>query len=220
MQPNQAPSRRIGHLDVQTGIGLFLILALVHSVSSIQPLAAATGLIMCMQETGKFTLKASLTRLLGVVIGGTCGILVVLADNVVQNPWLFFLLSGIGVIMTLLGCKLAKMPYITAKVSCITFVLVILVATGDGRIIYALNRLLGTAVGAVVAVAVSYSWNLAVGKMRAGRINLPQVVDAPEKEKETQESNEMARELETAMELEEAVNSDTSHVQHSSLMET
>ena len=164
MNHGQFIEKRISVLDIQIGSGLLLCLALTHYVTQIQAHAAATGVIMCMQDSAKFSYKAALTRLLGVAIGGVCGILVVLIDNWLHIPVLFFLLAGCGVIMTLYLCKLANMTYVTAKVSCITFALVILVANGDERIVYAFNRLIGTTVGALIAVSVALVWHILTGR--------------------------------------------------------
>ena len=149
----------VSDADIRIGIGFALALLLVHFVPAVQALSAGTAIIMCTQDTGKFTWKSGLTRVEGVLIGGVIALLVVLIDNMVGNPYLFTLLCGVGVVLNLLGCRLANMPAVAAKVSCITFALVTLATQGEMRIRYALFRVLGTVVGALIALVISWTYD-------------------------------------------------------------
>ena len=147
------------NIDIRIGIGIALSLLLVHFFPSIQALSAGTAIIMCTQDSGKITWKVGVTRVEGVIIGGVLALLVVFIDNAVENPYLFMLLCGIGIILNLLCCRLAKMPAVAAKVSCITFALVTLATQGEIRIRYALFRLIGTIVGALLALLIAWIYD-------------------------------------------------------------
>jgi len=153
--------------DVRIGIGFALALLLVHFFPSIQALSAGTAIIMCTQDNEKITWKAGLTRVEGVLIGGVLAVLVVLIDNAVGNPYLFMLLCGLGIVLNLLACRLAKMPNVAAKVSCITFALVTLATQGEIRLRYAIFRVIGTAVGALLALAIAWVYERLAGKKSA-----------------------------------------------------
>lgn len=143
--------------DICIGLSIALCLLLCQFVPSIQALAACTSAIMCSQNGGHESIKAGLIRLLGVICGGVMGVIVALLHPVFPSETILALLAGLGVIVNLLLCRLVKMIYITARVSAITFVLVILL----GGPVYALNRFLGTLCGGIVAVAVAALWELA-----------------------------------------------------------
>ena len=145
--------------DLRIGIGFAIAMLLVHLFPSIQALSACTAVIMCTQDNGKVTWKSGLVRVEGVLIGGACALLVVVLDNYIGNSYVFMLLCGAGLILNLLCCKLAKMPGVVARVSCITFALVALALQGTARIKYALLRVVGTAVGAVLALLLSWVWD-------------------------------------------------------------
>lgn len=149
----------LSNVDVRIGLGTILCLLIVHFCPTVQGLAACTAVIMCTQDNAKFSWKSELNRLLGVVIGGVCGTIVVLLNMVLTNDFVFILLCGLGVLLNLLTCQLAKMPNIVARVSCITFALVTLVLQGPARIQYALLRLLGTFVGATIALLLAWIWD-------------------------------------------------------------
>lgn len=150
-------------LDIRIGIAIILSLLVCHVASlmgfQLQSLAACTGAVMCVQESGKASWKAGLTRLLGVVCGGVVGVVVVLIQSKFDNAYLFMILCGVAVVINLLLCKIVKMPYVTARVSCMTFLLVVLVLQGTARINYAFGRFLGTLVGAMVSVLVAVVWD-------------------------------------------------------------
>ncbi len=157
----------ISNIDVRIGIGLIVYLLIAQICPDyIQALAGCTAVIMCTQDNTKFSLKSGMTRLLGVLIGGVCGTMVVLLDEIISNGHVFSLLVGVFVIVNLLCCRLVKMPNIVARVSCITFVLDVLVADGVFRIKYALLRLLGTLIGAAVAMGLAWIYERLTEKVR------------------------------------------------------
>ena len=149
----------LGLTEIAVGVSVTIVLFVCMLVGkagfSLQTLAACTGAVMCTQESGKASWKACLTRLLGVITGGVVGIALVALDNVMQLPAVFYLLCGVGIVANILFCKLLKIPFIQAKVSCMTLLLVVLVLGGPARYSYALGRFIGTLCGALVAMGVS-----------------------------------------------------------------
>lgn len=155
-------SLKVTSTELLIGVAIVVTMLVCHVASlvgiQIQTLAACTGAVMCVQETGKASWGAGVNRVLGVICGGVAGILVVLLDNTIGNEYVFFLLCGAGVIANLLLCKVVKLPLVQARVSCMSLLLVVLVLQGSARINYALGRFFGTLCGAVVAVLVSMLW--------------------------------------------------------------
>ena len=146
-------------VEVRVGLTVALCLLACHGIGllgyTVQALAACTAGVMCIQEAGSVSRKAGLTRLLGVLCGGIVGVLVVLLDNWIGNPLIFYCLAGVGIVANMLLCKAVKLPPVQARVSCMTVLLVVLVLGGNARISYAVGRLVGTLVGALVAWLVS-----------------------------------------------------------------
>ena len=140
--------------DLRIGISIALCLLLCQLIPAVQTLAACTSAIMCSQSGGSESCKSGLTRLLGVVCGGVMGVIVALLHSLIPSGVVFALMAGLGVVGNLLLCKVVKMPYITARVSAMSFVLVILL----GGATYAINRFIGTLCGGLVAVAVATVW--------------------------------------------------------------
>lgn len=158
-------------IDVSIGVTVMLCLLVCHLAGmlglQLQALSACTGAVMCVQDSRKASWGAGLNRILGVICGGVAGIAVVLVDNVIQIDLVFYLLMGIGVVLNLLLCKLVKLPFVQARVSCMSLMLVTLVLQGGARINYAFGRLLGTLVGAVVALLVSMAFSAMLQKKKS-----------------------------------------------------
>ena len=139
--------------DIRIAIAVAISL-LICQFAPIQALAACTSAIMCAQDGGKPSWKSLLTRLLGVICGGIAGAIVALLHGLFPNALVFALLAGLGILLDLFLCRVTKMPYIAARVSAISFMLVALMGGAQ----YAVNRFLGTLFGGVIAVTVAAVW--------------------------------------------------------------
>lgn len=161
---------KIELMDIQIGITILLCLVLCHVSNSlgvhIEALAVSTGAIMCVQDSTKTAYKTSLIRILGVVCGGAFGVLIVLIDNAVGIPFVFYLICSIGVVANLLICKFFKMIYVQGRVSCLSLLLVVMVFEGVDRFDYALGRFIGSLVGALIALLVTMAFSVIVKKTK------------------------------------------------------
>lgn len=158
-------------MDLQIGVTIIMCLVLCHWANHfglhIEALAVTTGAIMCVQDSTKAAYTTSLTRMLGVICGGLFGVLIALIDNIVGIPYVFYLLCGIGVVINLLVCKCFKMIYVQARVSCLSLLLVVMVFEGVDRFDYAINRFIGSLVGAVFALLVTVLFGALAKKKKA-----------------------------------------------------
>lgn len=162
--------RKLELMDIQIGLTILLCLLLCHGANSIgipiEALAVSTGAIMCVQDSTKAAYQTSLIRMVGVVCGGVLGVVIALIDNVVGDPFVFYLLCSVGVVGNLLVCKFFKMIYVQARVSCLTLLLVVMVFEGVDRLDYAMNRFIGSLVGALVALLVTVVFGAILKKIR------------------------------------------------------
>ena len=146
---------KLERMDVQIGVTIVLSLLLCHW-AGIEALAVATGALMCVQDSTKAAYTSSLIRMVGVLWGGLLGVVIAVIDNFVGQPYLFYLLCGVGVVANLLLCKRFGMVYVQARVSALTLLLVVMVFEGTDRLTYAVNRFVGSLLGAVIALGVTY----------------------------------------------------------------
>ena len=142
-------------VDIQIGVTIVLSLLLCHW-TGIEALAVTTGALMCVQDSTKAAYTSSLIRMAGILWGGLLGVAIAVIDNLVGQPYLFYLLCGVGVVANLLLCKRFGMVYVQARVSALTLLLVVMVFEGTDRLTYAVDRFAGSLVGAVIALGVTF----------------------------------------------------------------
>lgn len=143
-------------MDIRIAIAIGICLLTAKFCPYLQSLSACTAVILCTQDNAKISWKTGITRLIITAVGGIIGILTVLVDNAVQNNYVFILMVSAGIPLILLICKALKVPYISARISCVTFVLVVVVAAGSERISYAVFRLIGTFYGIVISFVIAW----------------------------------------------------------------
>lgn len=156
----KANTKKIGMVDIEIVVAIGICVVLSWLVPYFQVMTACISVLLCMQDGVRLCWKMGLTRLIITAIGGVVGVGVVLLDEWLQNRWLFLLLVMLGVLLTMLGCKLAKVPDISARIGGVTFVLVSMTLTSTARLGYALLRLLSTMGGVVVVLAVAAVFSL------------------------------------------------------------
>lgn len=147
---------KVTGLDIRIAIAIGICLLTAKFCPYLQPLSACTAVILCTQDNAKISWKTGVTRLIITIVGGVIGILVALIDNEIQSDYVFILMVCAGIPLIILIYKALKVPYISARIGCVTFVLVVVVAAGSERISYAVFRLIGTFYGVVISFVIAW----------------------------------------------------------------
>ena len=170
MKPETVKEKTLSGLDVRIAISV-AICALTATVLNhfgwrfpygnmqleiIQKMTACITCLLCVQDNMPISKKAGVNRLIITAIGGACGILVTWIDTLVGNEWLMVAMVALGVLATLMLCKLAKVPYINARIGGVTFVLVSCTLSGYARMWYAVFRFVSTFYGVLVVLLVTW----------------------------------------------------------------
>lgn len=152
-------AEKIEVMDILIGVCIVVCLVFCHYINRagtiVDALAVTTSAIMCVQDNTRDAWHSSMTKLIGVFVGGVFGIAIVLIDSAVQIPMLFYVMCGMGVIATLVVCKFFRIIYVQARVAALTMLLVTMVFEGTDRMDYAMNRFIGSLVGALLALLIS-----------------------------------------------------------------
>lgn len=101
-----------------------------------------------------------MNRIIITFIGGLIGIGVILLDNIIGNDWIMAGMVFLGILVTLLLCKAAKVPYINARIGGVTFILVTCTLQGSLRIYYGCFRFISTIFGVLVVMLVTWIFSL------------------------------------------------------------
>ena len=147
-------------LDIGIALGAIICLVTARYVSFIQYIPATFAVLLCMQDKVKLTWKTGLYRIIITIVAGIIGIGVILADMAAGNEWLFFIFAFIGLVITMVICKLLSLPPMLARIGALTLVLVVTVLAGNERIMYAVLRLVGTFYGVLVSIVLSFIMSL------------------------------------------------------------
>lgn len=126
------------------------------SLEIIQKMTAAIACLLCCQDDTKISWKSGVNRMIITAIGGVIAIVVTILDGVIQNQFVFVLMIAVGLLLTLLLCKMAGVPYINARIGGVTFILVACTLAGNARILYAIFRLISTMYGVLVTMLVTW----------------------------------------------------------------
>ncbi len=118
------------------------------------PFYACIAAIICMQDTVTHTVRFGLSRVLGTAVGGALGLGLLWLDGLIGLPGVHILLVGAGVAAAIYLGVLLNNPQ-SCTISATVLCAVLLIGRSDSQFIYALNRILETFFGIVVAVLIN-----------------------------------------------------------------
>ncbi len=136
-----------------------------YSLEIIQKMTCCISCFLCCQDNTKVSLRAGINRLIITAIGGIVAIVIIALDCVIGNDWVEMLMIVVGVLLTLFLCKLAGVPYINARIGCVTLILVACTLNSTARIWYGVFRLVSTLFAVLVVLLVTWVFD----KIQAGR---------------------------------------------------
>lgn len=118
------------------------------------PSFACIAAVICMQDNIERSKKIALSRVIGSVVGGAAAVVFLSVSEKIMSGKLYIVFAAVGVILIIIVCNYLKNP-ISVSISVITF-LIVFVGTDVGAPVYfALNRVVGTLIGAFTALFIN-----------------------------------------------------------------
>ena len=152
----------IGRLELEMAVAVLICTLLSTFVwNKIQIMTACISVLMCTQDSAKFSFKSGVTRTIVTVAGACTAILISLLNSLIDIHILQILIVAVGVLIAIAICKLANTPAMSTRIGAISFILVTY-TPGASTWSYGLYRILSTVVGAAVALVVVYAAGLIV----------------------------------------------------------
>jgi len=127
-------------------------------------LQACTAAVICMETSVAQSIKSGISLFIGTFIGAGFGCLVLLLSFQLNSDWALTLLDTVkiflGIMLSIAACNIVKQAS-ASTMSCIVFNIVVLSPPPDGQNPYlgAVSRIVETALGIIVAVAVNHFFN-------------------------------------------------------------
>ena len=157
MQKNRFPKIHIGMRIWKTFIAA-LICAITGMIFDVQPFYSMIAAILCMQVSVSESIKKGIVRLVGTLIGGIFAVAVLLLiDFTPLEPfsWLYSIIISFCVV-PLIYTNVVLGQEASSYITCVVFLSIVLSHLGEGNhYLFALSRMLETAFGIVVAIAVN-----------------------------------------------------------------
>lgn len=147
----------IGMRIVKTVLAVFVcsILGWLRGETAFFSMIAA---VLCMQKSAEKTLTTSFNRVIGTAVGGAYGVIVLFLETQFRLQRilpLFYLIVSLMLIPVILTATGIKKPSVAAF-ACVVFLSTTVYHVGDADpYTYALNRMLDTVIGIVVALIVN-----------------------------------------------------------------
>ena len=114
--------------------------------------------VICIQKSAEATIKNSFNRVIGTAIGGTFGVALLFAETQLRMQRfmpLYLLVTSLLIIPIIVSTLVIHKPTVTGF-ACIVFLSVAIYHVGDSSpYTYAMNRLLDTIIGIIVALIIN-----------------------------------------------------------------
>ena len=149
---------RPGMRSIKTVIAVFITLAICFCLKRTDTITvAAISAIVCMRQNNQDTLRFSLMRLLGTVLGGIIGFIAAFAGGYIPyySQGIFLVIVPLFLIFDLYLCNVFHLQQ-ASTISCTVLLLVALnfERTQQDAVLYALNRVADTLIGAGISLLV------------------------------------------------------------------
>lgn len=115
---------------------------------------ACIAAVICMQGSVDKTVHQGISRLIGTAIGGCMGLLILTTDTLLSHPWFLALTLGAGTVAVIWLCNLIGRPA-ACSIGVVVLCVILFNHAGPERYLYALTRMLVTAIGVLIAIAVN-----------------------------------------------------------------
>lgn len=118
------------------------------------PIFACIASIIVMQPTVEKSLKQGSSRIVGTIVGGIVGLIFTFVCTFLPYRLLHFALIGIGIVAVITFFNVIGSPKSTS-IGLVTFLIIMINITNNTPIIYAINRIIDTAIGVVISVFIN-----------------------------------------------------------------
>lgn len=142
---------------IAISVGLCLLFGFIPKF---QMVTAAITTLLIGQTSKGIEWQAGMKRITATALGGVVGVGVAAIEVFFHNDVLSLLLVIGGILVTMVGCRVLRMPEFSDRVGGITFILVAMSIQGTERIPYAIFRLLSTLAGTLIWMAVAYVFSI------------------------------------------------------------
>jgi uncharacterized membrane protein YgaE (UPF0421/DUF939 family) len=145
-----------GLRNTKTALSVFFCILLFELIGRPNPLFACSAAIICMKETVHYSYKIGVDRLIGTLLGGIVGVVFLLIKNNLALLHTESVIGGLGILIVIYMCNLFKKSE-ASVISSIVFLAIVIGVSEKSPFLYALDRMMDTFVGIIIALFVNKS---------------------------------------------------------------
>lgn len=143
---------KIGLRNIKTAFSVLACILLFEIINRDSPFYACIAAVICMGDSVEKSVKLGKNRLIGTLIGGLYGIFFIFIEPILPIPIPF--LTGFGIIIVIYTGVLVKKKD-SISISCVVFLAIMTNLKDNITYVYAINRMVDTAIGVVIAILVN-----------------------------------------------------------------
>lgn len=144
---------KVGRRNLKTAIAVAICLITLPLIGFNQPFYACIAAILSMQDTPENSWQYGKTRLKATLLGGIVGIIFIFVNQMAFDWKLFSIITPLGIIVSIYLCNLVNWKSASGT-ACVVYCSV-LINHSDDMYIFALDRMIETILGVLIAVLVN-----------------------------------------------------------------
>ncbi|MDR2132166.1 MAG: aromatic acid exporter family protein [Clostridiales Family XIII bacterium] len=151
----------VGMRTLKTALSVLICMAAYHLAAPLghttdfDAFLACTAAVICMQDSLEKSFKSGRNRMAGTGIGALLGMIFLYIDMFFSNEYLVLAMTALGVVVLITVCNLLRLSE-AIVIACVVFLIIALGQTVTGPFVSSVQRLLDTAVGVGIAIAVNH----------------------------------------------------------------
>jgi uncharacterized membrane protein YgaE (UPF0421/DUF939 family) len=160
-QNNKKHPLMIGMRTVKTALSVLICMTLYHFAAPLgyttdfDAFLACTAAVICMQDSLEKSFKSGRNRLAGTGVGALLGMIFLYIEMLFSNEYLILAMIAFGVVVLITVCNLLRLSE-SVVIACVVFLIIALGQTVNGPFVSSVQRLLDTAVGVFIAIAINH----------------------------------------------------------------
>lgn len=146
---------KIGMRNFKTTLSVFICLMLFELINRENSIYACIAAVICLQNTVVDSLEKGVARIIGTIIGGFVGVLVLFVINTFIAYDILIFIIPLGIMALIQICVIINMKQ-SVVICCVVYLIIMITKSHEGGyVLYAINRVLDTSLGILIAVLVN-----------------------------------------------------------------